>query len=403
MTLYKHQQDFLDNNLNASALIWSCGTGKTVTALLWAKKSESNGTLIITPKALKSNWKREAQAVGLSKSITLILSKEEFRRDYEKIGYFGQVIVEEVHAGFLTPLFKSQMSKALRSYLKIHQVPRVLLLTATPYTSSPWSIFNLAHYLGHRWNWVKFNMEFFNQVRMGMRIIPVPKKGVEKKLAALVKKIADVVDINDVMDVPLQHHSEPEYFALNLQQKKAVRSSYDPLPIVRYTKQHEIEQGFLIYGGYDKNLIMEFPSDKIDRIRSLVEENPKIAIICRYNNQINILERELAPYKPYLIRGDVFDRDSVTRSAEVAQRAVVLIQADSVEGYELPSFPVVVFASQSYSYVKWEQVCGRFLRMNKPSRTTFMYLITEGDSVDKAVYEAIQKKQDFKMELFAKK
>jgi len=79
-----------------------------------------------------------------------------------------------------------------------------------------------------------------------------------------------------------------------------------------------------------------------------------------------------------------------------------LIQADCAEGYQLPSFGLCVFASQSYSYTKWEQICGRFLRMDKPSRTTFLYLLTEGDSIDQAVYDAVKKKEDFKIELYAK-
>jgi hypothetical protein len=41
--------------------------------------------------------------------------------------------------------------------------------------------------------------------------------------------------------------------------------------------------------------------------------------------------------------------------------------------------------------------------MDKPSRTTFLYLLTEGDSIDQAVYDAVKKKEDFKIELYARK
>ena len=377
-------------HLDKSALIWSCGTGKTLTALLWALPNQS--LLIICPKSLKRNWEiettsyrgRTKSGTGIWQKDTLILTKEEFKKASPTLDRFSQVIVDEVHLGFLTPNWKSQMSKALKKYLERHMIARVLLLSATPYSSSPWNVYNLAWLIGRHWPWQEFKFRFFIDVRMGPRIIPLPKKGCEVELARLVRNMADVVDINDVMDVPLQYHSTPEYFALNKEQKKLIVDAYDPLPIVRFTAEHQIEQ----------------IGDKNERIKSIVEENDKVALVCRYNAQIDILAKLLKDYNPSIIRGDVKNRHEVCLAAESSSRAVVLIQADCAEGYQLPSFPLCVFVSQSYSYVKFEQICGRFLRMDKPSRTTFMYLLVEGDSIDKAVYNAVRRKENFMVELF---
>lgn len=397
MELFQHQKDFLSSGINKTALVWSCGTGKTRAAIEWSKLNPVL-TLIICPKALKANWIREVRR--WNGRLTEVLTKEEFKKQHKVLPTYRQVIVDEVHNGFLTPHFKSQMSKALRWYLKHYKVPRVLLLSATVYTSSPWNIYNLATLLGHKLDWVKFNFMFFDQIRFGPRVVPVAKKGSEAKLAAITKEIASVVDIYDCMDVPLQLHSDPEYFGLSQKQRQLIKDTYDPLPIVRYTLQHEIENGVLIGNEFSES--QSFDCDKNARILALVEENPKIAIVCRYNLQIDALASVLKDYKPLIIRGDVKDRDAITMQAESAEKCVVLIQADCAEGYNLPSFGVCVFASMSYSYVKWEQICGRFLRMDKPSRTTFIYLITEGDSVDRGVYDAIKRKEDFKIELFSK-
>lgn len=395
--LYKHQQEFLALNPNKSALVWSCGTGKTRTAIEWLNMGSTG--IVICPKALKANWQREIKQWGAK---AVVYTKEEFRKEWDDLPKHSQIIIDEVHNGFLTPHFKSQMSKALRSYIKKHSVPRILLLSATVYTSSPWNIYNLAFLLGYKWNWHKFNQEFFVPVRMGNRIIPVVKKGIEKRLAELTKKIASVVDIYDVLDVPLQQHCEPEYFSLTKEQDRAIKDNYDPVPIVRYTLQHEIENGVLLANDFRESKTYE--NDKIERIKALCEENKKVAIICRYNAQIDMLKDSFKGMVNtiFIIRGDIKDRDRACRDAEQAKKAIVLIQADSSMGYELPSFPLCVFASMSYSYVNWEQMCGRFLRMNKPSRTTFMYLVTEGDSVDQAVYDAIKRKEDFSINLFKK-
>lgn len=396
MELFKHQQEFLKANPDKTSLVWSCGTGKTRAACEWIKLNKCNA-LVICPKALKTNWFRESCKWG---ALITIMSKEEFRRDHKKIGSAPQVIVDEVHNGFLTPMFKSQMSKALRWYLKEHQVPRVLLLSATVYTSSPWNIFNLAEYTGHKWNWYEFKQNFFFDVHMGHRIIPMVKAGSEKKLAELTKKIASVVDIHDCMDVPLQYHADPEYFALNSIQQAMIKANYDPTPIVRYTMQHEIENGVLLANEYREAQSCTY--DKLERIQELIDESPKVAIVCRYNAQIDALAARFKAYKPLIIRGDVKDRDKVTIQAENAEHCVVLIQADCGIGFQLPSFGLCIYVSMSYSYTAFEQMNGRFLRMDKPSRTTFLYLLTEGDSIDQAVYDAVKKKEDFRIELYAK-
>lgn len=401
MSLYKHQQEFLNQNIDKTTLVWSCGTGKTRTALEWSQYSHD--VLIICPKALKANWKRESDRWGTT--APMVLTKEEFRRDWQKIVSYSQIIVDEVHNGFLTPQFKSQMSKALKGYLKKHKVPRVLLLSATVYTSSPWNIYNLAWYTGHEWNYNTFKNTFFDFIYMGPRLVPVVKKGSDIKLANLVKKIASVVDIHDVMDVPLQHHTDPEYFALTKEQAKAIKDAYDPLPIVRYTYQHEIENGVLL--GNEFRISEVYECDKNERIIELCKENKKVAIVCRYNMQIDYLKdllRSSIKNKVILtIRGDTKFRDEVTLGAENSDECIVLIQADCAEGYQLPSFEFCIFASMSYAYTKFEQICGRFLRMDKPSRTTFIYLLTEGDSMDQAVYDSIKKKEDFQINLYEKK
>lgn len=398
MNLYQHQINFLSANPAKTALVWSCGTGKSRAALEWTKRHRGS-VLIVCPKPLKANWLRECQKWDVS---ALVMTKEEFKKSIDTLLPFGQLIVDEIHNGFLTPHFKSDMSKALRWYLKKHSVSRILLLSATVYSSSPWNIYNLAFYCGKKINYRWFDSFFFDYVRMGLRMIPVAKKTKSAKamLVQLTRMIASVVDINDCMDVPEQLHMDPEYFSLGDAQIRAIRRTYDPVPIVRYTLQHEIENGILIGNEFRED--ESFYSNKIERIISLVEENPKIAIICRYNAQIDLLAERLKDFKPLIIRGSTKDRDAVTVAAENSRNCIVLIQADCAEGYQLPSFPLCVFASMSYSYVKWEQICGRFLRMDKPSKTAFMYLLSEDDSIDQGVYDAVKRKEDFKIELYKK-
>lgn len=404
--LYEHQKRFLKRNPTKCLLVWATGTGKTLTALKWGFKNGEK-ILIIVPKALKENWKRAIWETAVFTPYSerkvetprvYLCTKEEFRRDWDTIEPCDALIIDEAHhfAGM-----KSQMSKNLAKYLKKHNPPRRLFLTATPQRSTPWDIYQLATHLGHFISYMKFRSTFFRDRFLGKRVIPEPKPGMEGVLANLVREMGDVVALEDCVDVPEQV-DEVEYFKLTKQQEVGIAGILEPSPIVRYTKIHQIENGILKGDGYTED--QTFDSDKIDRIFDLAEEHEKLAVVCRYNAQIDMLHKRLygKGKNIYVIRGDVKDRDGVTRAADADPHALVLIQADCSEGYELPSIGVIVFASMSFSYVNYTQMRGRFLRINKLKKNVFLHLLTQ-DGIDVAVYEAIKRKEDFNVELYERK
>jgi superfamily II DNA or RNA helicase len=392
-TLYSHQQEIVDRNPAKHLIAFGTGVGKTLTALALADKN-SVTPLIICPKALKENWARAVDDFdGLSATI---VSKEEFRRDWDKLPAYRAVIIDEFH--YFANL-KSQMSKALTKYQRKNNPPFVWGLTATPYLSSPLNIHALAHHLGYQWNWWKFQMEYFNMVRMGARVVPVVKKGIEGKIADLVKSIGTTAKLEDLIDVPPQIE-EVEYFALTAEQERAIKDINETDFIVRWTKRHQCENGVLYGGEYDDFKIKDFPCDKTDRIKAIVEENDKVAIFCRYNGQIEYLKGQLkdSGKEVFVINGQVKDRDSVVKQVEALDQCVVLINSSCSEGYELPSVGVIVFASLSFSFKDFVQSKGRFLRINKPKKNVYITLVSEG--VDKDVYKCIQAKQDFNIAIF---
>lgn len=397
-TLYGHQKRLIHHNPAKSLLCWDTGTGKTIGAIEWAQHDPNrHKVLIICPKALKANWNREVKSHG-RRCDWLVKTKEEFRRDWKKlIPYHDTVIVDEAHyfAGM-----KSQMSKNLYNYLRSHSVPYRLFLTATPYMSTPWNIYTLARHLGHEWNYIDFRLEFFQEVHMGARVVPVVRKGIESKIASLVAEIGDVVRLDECADVPDQVF-HVEQFDVTRAQQKMIDDIQEINPIVKYTRQHQIENGTLKSDGYTKDEI--FSCDKNDRLIELAEENDKIAIVCRYNLQIEAIHRALKKLdKPiYIIQGKTKNRDELTREAERADKTIVLINASCSEGYELPSISKIIFASLSFSYKDYKQMLGRFLRINRLKKNAYIHLVTT-DGVDKAVYDAIMRKQDFNIEIYAK-
>jgi superfamily II DNA or RNA helicase len=388
--LYDHQLKVLQGNRSKLLIAHGTGTGKTITSLELAHKN-SIAALIICPKGLKANWGR---AIVDYPEGHKIISKEEFRRDWQKLPAFKAIISDEAHyfAGMT-----SQMSKSLEKYLKKHNVEFVWLLTATPFLSTPWNIYRLGTLVGAKWSYFGWKVRFFNEIKMGPRRVPVPKKGCEKELRKKMLEIGDTCTLEECIDVPDQVF-ETEYFELTKEQAEAVKRVREELFITRWTKRHEIEQGVLIKEKAHET----FPSAKTDRIVSLATENRKMAVFCRYNSQIEMLKEALkATGKEVLIiNGKVKNRDEVVKRAEMLPECVVLINSACSEGYELPSIGVIVFASLDFSYKNFVQSQGRFLRINKPKKNYYLHLVANG--VDKDVYNSIMAKQDFSFAIYGK-
>lgn len=394
--LYKHQQSFIERLPNKCLLCWDTGTGKTIGSIMWANNHGARSLLVIVPKALKENWKRNL-AEHFTGSEWTVLSKEEFRRDWTHVKKFNAVIVDEAH--YFSGM-KSQMHKNLLKYFGKYDIRLVILATATPYLSTPWNIYALASLLGYRWSYGKFRAHFFEEKYLYNRIFFKPRPNIQGEISDLVKKMGDVVHINECADIPDQTF-ETEFFKVNKKQESQKKLVKEFNPVVRFTKYHQIENGTLKgEEGYTEDQF--FKCDKTERVIELAENHKKIAIVCRYNLQIDLYAKELEKLNRnvYIIQGKTKNRDEVVQKIEQADNAIVLINASCSEGYELPSVGVCVFASLSFSYKDYRQMLGRFLRLNRLKKNVYLHLITE-DGVDAGVYDSIKNKEDFDIAIYS--
>ena len=150
MKLFKHQQDIIDADPKKCGIFHGTGGGKTLTALSLARGK----TLVICPKTLRDDktWERNLEKLGKQIPLT-VLSKEDFRRDWEKLPKFDTVIMDEAHTlTGVTPAIRhrnkvaepktSQLFDACMGYIKKHDPERLYLLTATP-IRNPMAVYGL--------------------------------------------------------------------------------------------------------------------------------------------------------------------------------------------------------------------------------------------------------------------
>lgn len=391
--LYKHQRELVELNPNKWLLSWGTGSGKTLTAITLAQNSNER-TLVICPKSIVDQWKPQVP------TDWLVISKEQFKKRYKEIGEYKTIIVDEAH--FFSN-HKSQLTKSLIAYISHYKTQRVFLLTATPYLSTIWNIYAYGLLFGKPWRWIDWDRKYFYKIKMGRRMIPKQKEVIDgvpiaQEIKRLVNELGNTVSLEDCFDVPEQIY-QSETFELTAEQKKGINDITDFLPIVKFTKVHQICGGSLKGDGYTEDKF--FKSEKAERAIELAKEHDKIIIVCRYNNEIDYLSSKIKDKEVLVIRGDVKDRHSVCLKAESLNKCVVLIQASCSEGYELPSFPIMVFYSYDFSLKNYIQMIGRIQRAGHIKKNVYLSLYVKG-TIDEEIYKCIMSKRDFDIELYGK-
>lgn len=390
--LFDHQKNFLETTSSRSVLVWETGTGKTRTSIEWSKDKEK--TLVICPKSLKTNWDREMKKWGQT-SYTII-SKEEFRRDWDKIEKHDAVIIDEIHY-FLG--IKSQMHKTLLKYLKKWNILYRLGLSATVYMSTPLNIYALGRIMGkteYEWSYPYYMQNFFNTVAMGNRLVSVIRKGAEEEVAKKVQEIGNVVKLRDCADVPPDNFVT-EYFALTKEQEKAIKDIPDISYITRWTKTHQICGGTLKGDIYNPS--KEYACQKFDRLIDLVGENKKSIIVCRYNHEIETIKNWVNK-KTFVVNGKVKDKQAVLDEANATDECVLLVNAACSEGWNASTFDTVIFYSYDFSLKNYVQMKGRIQRIDALQKCNYISLVVQG-AIDEDVFNnVVDKKQSFHLRIY---
>lgn len=412
--LYKHQQEIIAENKPKTGLWLGTGSAKTRIALYLAEGK----TLVICPKTQKNdrNWEREVQKIQKEDKkfhIDLtVISKEEFRSIAYNYRPFDTVIGDEAHTLLgVTPNIKwikkrpeiktSQLFTELKSYIERTQPKRLYLCTAT-IIRSPMTVWGAAKILGLDWDFYKFRNMFYFQLPMPGRQVFTAKIDDESKeeLAKLVRSIGYVGRLEDYFDVPQQTYKTISV-ELSADQKARIKQmtlEY-PEPIVRIGKIHQIENGTLT--GDEFVMPEYFNNEKINILKDLALEFPRMVVFAKYSLQIAQIETELTQegYRVITLTGNTQNRGEVMARANEAKECIFLAQAQMSAGWELPDYPVMIFASRTYSFVDYDQGLGRIQRANNIKKNLYINLVAKG-GIDEAVDKCISQKQDFNEKLY---
>jgi superfamily II DNA or RNA helicase len=417
--LYEHQKKIIAENKLKCGLFLGTGASKTRTALELAEGK----VLVICPKQQREDetWQRENEKWGTNKNLTVI-SKEDLRKNWEKLPRYDTVIIDECHnnLGVLPMMIQrkkiqypkcSQIFEATQNFLKRHNPKRLYLLSATP-IPKPMSMWAIGVLFGQQWDFWQFRQTYYNEIRIGgVRRIWMPKKdeATKQRLADLVQKFGYTGGLNDFFDVPEQTHKVVEIEPTAEQKKKMNELMFEEAdPLVRRSRLRTVENGVLYGkkiesngGKVDKmsNETKIFKSHKIDYILERALEFPKLLIFANYTAQIMEIEKALKEegYNVSTLTGQTKDRSFIRTVNESSEPHIIIAQSSISSGYELPSFPCVIYASKSWRYVDYEQSLGRVLRSNHLKKNLYIHLVVKGTDMD--CHKAIMSGVDFQEKL----
>lgn len=423
MKFYDHQQRIIDDDPTCAGLFLGTGSGKSRTALALSRGT----TLVVMPKTQKEdgNWEREWQPMldsGMKNIQNLTtISKETFRRDWELLPAYDTVIVDEAHTCLgMTPNTRqrknvvlpksSQLYEALEGFLAKHPPQRFYLCTAT-IMRSPMTVFAAKRLLkgaagdasSRMSDFYDFRHRFYTRLPMPGREVWSPRSSdsVKDELAAMVRSLGYVGRLEDFFDVPGQNFVT-KFVELTAAQKARIRDLRTEFPeaIVRVGKRHQIENGCL--AGDEFNAPELFSNAKLDAILDYAIEFPRMVIFVKYRAQITYLEAELtrAGHKVLTLTGDTLDRGGVIAEANASPACIFIAQAQISAGWELPEYPVMIFASRTYSFVDYDQALGRIQRANNIKKNLYISLVVKG-GVDEAVHDSLLNKSDFNERIYA--
>ena len=304
----------------------------------------------------------------------------------------------------------SQIFEATKGYVFKHKPKRLYLLSATP-VPKPMSMWGIGILFGQKWDFAAFRDVYYIEIRMGLRRIWMPRKdeATRKRLANLIQKFGYTGGLNDFFDVPEQTH-KTVMIDTTSEQKKAIQNMnmLEADPLVRRARLRTIENGVLygkkieeLEGKIDQmtNQTIIFKSHKIDYILERAQEFPKLLIFANYTAQIEEIAKALRKegYNVSVLNGATKDRSFIRDVNDSPEPHIIVAQSSISSGYELPTFPCVIYASKSWRYVDYEQSLGRVLRANHLKKNLYIHLIVEG--CDKDCHDAIMSGVDFQEKL----
>ncbi|MFK4568417.1 superfamily II DNA or RNA helicase [Enterococcus sp. UD-01] len=391
--LYNFQKQSIDTADSNFLFALDTGTGKTITSIhQYLKWSNGEPLLIVMPaqKLKEQGWRRDIQAVCNFYKIEITFAELSYGKLADSYmlykGWF--VIFDEAH------YIKNPTSKRGKAAVKLtKQSTHFELLTATPASNGWEDTYNYFIMFGYFKNKKQMNDRhaIWGTMYLGTRRIPkIEGWKNEDDLQEMYNSFTISISKDDALDLPpLVIKDVP--FAKTSEYKTISKDRvYDD---VDYDTPSKLAHGLRFYANQ---------KDKLEYIKMLFEgTSNNIVIFYYYQKELEELKKLAKDKTIYEVNGQASKLPKKETWPSIKSSVTFVQYMAGSAGIELQYANLVVFYTPTYSYQDYSQALGRAYRNGQTKKVTVLRFITQA-TIEQAVYEALEQKQDFSEELYMK-
>ncbi len=385
------------------------GLGKSAEALVYLRFYSTGRTLIVAPSNVTYKWRdEECRKWWPEKSVEVVRTGKEKIPDVDilimsygimvsklemlKMLNIQNIILDEAH---YVKGVKAQRTRAAKSLIN-SGVPRVLLVSGTPFLNNPGELFTLLNMLDPK----GFNNYFSYAVRYcgaykqeGIWVFPkdvvTNREELEKRLQRyLIRRTKNAVELQlpDLTRsyLPIELSAKKEYMDEVSRFKEWRKEHKKANPLAQLTALRQLLG----------NLKVE---PTVELAESILEAGRKVVIFAHHKETVARLIKALFAYGVGVISGDVQDKDRQKQAKDflldTSKLRVMIITVAGAEGINLFSASDIIFCEREWTPAKEEQAEARLHRIGQKSAVTSYYLVVK-DTIDEKMDRLVRLKRE---------
>lgn len=401
--LYDHQKEAVDRILKQKhfAIFYEVGTGKTLIGLDVIRQTKKQNILIVVPKAGIPQWNEQLESYCGRRDVVVINPESLIRKKELTKTKWDIIIVDEAHK-VKSPT--SQISKMIKDITKT--VEYSIALTGTPVANSYLDLYRIYENMSIKEFTEKykdvldryFDYELKQVYESNARYYQIYgiKRNMADEFKSRMKKHCLIKTQEECIQLPekVTHVIDIEGFKTARYKEIASgikRDSYGNkdtmLMLEKLNKLHQAANGFQ-YTDDGKTEILIEDNPKIKVCKELVEDSlentQQIIVVFKYKQDNINLQNMLNKLNiSYTLDAEEFKTDKSKR--------VLLRQYQKSEAVNLQFCKIMIFYSYDFSFVNYDQMCGRIYRNGQKENVTYYILRSKGTQ-EENVWKAIERK-----------
>lgn len=395
--LYEHQKDAIEKLKNGSILQGGVGSGKSRTGLAFYFIKECGGKIKINGQGGYSPMRKPIDLYIITTArkrdelewekeclpFLLIPDKKDQERSVKvTIDSWNNIMkYKDMKDAFF--IFDEQRVPGsgtwVKSFLKITQYNRWILLTATP--GDNWMdyipVFIANGFYKNRTEFIRRHVVYNNFTKF-------PKVDHYVEVARLVR-LRDEITVKMNFKKPTISHDKVIITEFN-------RELFDTVMIKRW---HVYEERPIKDVGelcYVMRKVVNSDKSRLEAIRGLVDKHPRLIIFYNFNYELDML---LNFGKEINITTTQWNGHKHEKIPDTDSWLYLVQYAAGAEAWNCIETNAIIFYSQNYSYKTMIQAAGRIDRMNTPFKDLYYYYLRSMSTIDLAIQKALRNKQNF--------